>query len=56
MCNLDDCVSTHNRDVFCMVTQVRACAGHARPLAGAAASQTLSRPGGEIGGSKMRRP
>ena len=30
------------------------CAGHARPLADTAASQTLARSDREIGGSKMR--
>ena len=39
---------------FCMVTQVRVCAGQARPLTNTAASQTLARSDGEIGGSKMR--
>ena len=38
----------------CMVHQVRVCAGHARPLADTAASQTLARSDREIGGSKMR--
>jgi hypothetical protein len=44
------CCLLHNRDFFCMVTQVRVCAGHARPLADTAASKTLARPDGEIGG------
>ena len=39
---------------FCMVNQVRVRAGHARPLADTAASQTLARSDREIGGSKMR--
>ena len=36
-----------------MVTQVRVCAGQARPLTETAASKTLARSDGEIGGSKM---